>query len=567
MRKIKMNFLGKLLLLVFVPIVMMTAVSIETVLSSTDQITSTIVKEELGSVAELAMDKINSISVSNWEYTDGELRKGNYSLADNKLIDKLATNTNTSMTLFWGDTRVVTTITDKDGNRIVGTKANEEVYKQVLSGENCYKDSLDIQGYKYSAMYVPIKDVSGKVVGIFFVGKRLDDIHKMTSKVVTKSLIVTMIVILLSTAIAVLMAMSIVRKMKEISKYMVLLSKGDLTVDLDKKHLNSGDELSLMANDSTTLQKALKTIVTKIKKSANAVNEHSSTMEDITVKTSDSLKNVEFAVEEIAQGATSQAELTQNAHYAVIEIGNQINYLSNGADNLNNVAKELMQSSEFMSSTFADLELANKKTNDKIQNIATNTENTNKSVNEIIEELRVITEIAEQTNLLSLNAAIEAARAGENGRGFAVVADEIGKLAKQSEEAAIKITKQTRELHSNSAASMETLADVEIATNTQNEVVRRAGEDLETISKELLNMSKIAEELKESSNSLDTEKNSITKAVEELSAISQENAASTEETLASTSEVLNLMEKVKSLSDELTIIAENLIEEVETFRV
>ena len=61
---------------------------------------------------------------------------------------------------------------------------------------------------------------------------------------------------------------------------------------------------------------------------------------------------------------------------------------------------------------------------------------------QIGEVVELISSIASQTNLLALNATIEAARAGEAGKGFAVVASEVKALASQTARATGDISTQ-----------------------------------------------------------------------------------------------------------------------------
>jgi two-component system NtrC family sensor kinase len=84
-----------------------------------------------------------------------------------------------TVTIFQWDCRIATNVILANGNRAIGTRVSEEVYDKVLeNGLNWYDRAFVVKDWYLSA-YDPIHDVSGKVVGILYVGvlaKQYDDL-------------------------------------------------------------------------------------------------------------------------------------------------------------------------------------------------------------------------------------------------------------------------------------------------------------------------------------------------------------------------------------------------------
>ena len=325
------------------------------------------------------------------------------------------------------------------------------------------------------------------------------------------------------------------------------------------------DEIGMIQDATNKLKDKLIETVNEIKGESRNVYLAADELFNNITETNQAVEQVDIAVGDIAEGATSQATDTQEATEKIIIMGNIIGETKEEVDSLIKNADDMSAAGNEALHIIKELQSVNEQTKSAIDVIAYQTNVTNESAMKIKEAADMITNIATETNLLSLNASIEAARAGEAGKGFAVVASEIQKLAEQSNESAAKITEIIELLMEESRKSVETMENVKVVVNSQDENVLKTEkafvEVKEGIDRSVLSISNIEKKTAQ----LDNARVEVVDIVQNLTAIAEENAASTEETSASIDMVSSIMVSTEQNSNSLKEISDKLEQVVSVF--
>lgn len=375
---------------------------------------------------------------------------------------------------------------------------------------------------------------------------------------------VLIVVVIVGTAVVAF----IIKPVNQIAALTIKLSDMDFTEDaLHDKLASRKDEIGNMGRALQHLVYALKQVVNDIKGRSSELMNAADSLNTDANETSTTMEQVESAVNDIAQGATSQADETQQATENIVSMGNMIEDTNNEVNKLLTFTTSMKDTTRQAQDILAELKQVNNKAEEYIDIIAEQTNTTNESALKISEATKLITSIAEETNLLSLNASIEAARAGEQGRGFGVVAAEIQKLAEQSNESAQRIEDIIRELLLDSEKAVETMYSVKEIIRAQSDHVEQTetafGELTDDMSRSIDGINNIAQK----TSMLDEARTNVVDIVQNLTAIAEENAAGTEETSASTAEVTNIVEDISEKSNTLRDVAKQLDEEMNIFKI
>lgn len=526
------------------------------------------IENGLRGTAVAVRDAIDYADEGEYHVEDGTLYKGEFDVTNvTDMADHIQTSADTDITVFYGNTRYMTSILDAQGNRAIGTTASEEVARKVLDGQQEYFSSdANVNGAAYFGYYIPIIE-NGNSVGMVFAGMPQADAKAQINKIISLIAGIMVLFVFLFSASTILVVKSMAKGLIRGASALEQVATGKLNVELNSKFAERKDEIGQISRAVQKLKQELTSVITEIMGNSKELHESSELLHEKTNASMEHINQIERAVDEIAQGAGSQAQETQSATENVISMGNMIEDTSKEITTLNENAKQIKTLGQDAVTTIEELQKINQKTRESMDMIYNQTNTTNSSAQRIKEATALITEIAEETNLLSLNASIEAARAGEQGRGFAVVAGQIQKLAEQSNESARQIEEIINSLLEDSGKAVETMESVKEIMDEQNTNVEKTNDQVRQVIGQVDESIAAIDRIAQQSGKLNEARLVITDTVQNLTAVAEENAAGTQESAASVAQIGELIRDIAQIAGEQRDIADKLKENMSIFEL
>ena len=567
-KKKGLNLMTKILITALIPLILIVVIAGVSIHSVGSVVARKLVKHEMQTASYALEMTLDSLGSGDYHSDGTNLYKGNYNLnSNNQTIDDFKKKTNVDVTVCWKKTRMVTSVIDKDGKRVTGTAISDSVYDKVMQDGKYFSDNTDIEGTEYYGYYEALKNADGSSQAIIFTGMPSSDVKAIYKKRLVNTTVFMIIIALMACALLAMVITFIVKAITKVIGHLDEVADGKLDFKISEKLLQRSDEIGNIARSVHTLIGGLASIVVNIHHSTGELAEFKDDFQKKFETINNSISNVNVAVDEIANGATSQADETQKVNSQINDMGDAITKTSQNVDSLTQSTEQMKEHNEQLDTTIQELMEISDRNKESLAAVYNQTNETNQSVMHIGNAVDMITDIAGQTDLLSLNASIEAARAGEYGKGFAVVADQIRQLADQSANTAKEIGEIVAELIENSNTSVETMGVVRQEMTGQYEKLNTTKDIFEQLNEEVNNVVTAIESIYTEVESLDKLKGEVLGSAESLAAIAQENAASTEETSASMVELGEIVNDCNTKTQQLVDIADSMEENVHKFHV
>lgn len=223
------------------------------------------VQLELENVCNLTLVGLDEFYPGDYTYAEAEnvLYKGEKALDDRcQILDRIKAETGIELTLFYRDTRMMTTIIDENGTRNIGTKCREDVLQEVYEeGMSKFYKQVEIMQHSYFSYYVPVYNADGNRVGMLFAGKLSKQITSTVAHFLLLDVLVISCTLIVVGYICFRWTDKMIMHIQIIQSFLSEMSEGKFSEEMDSIIIKRNDEFGKMGNSIVQMQRSIRNLV------------------------------------------------------------------------------------------------------------------------------------------------------------------------------------------------------------------------------------------------------------------------------------------------------------------
>ncbi|SFD09037.1 methyl-accepting chemotaxis protein [Clostridium uliginosum] len=284
-------------------------------------------QKELNTSSAMGLITLDEKYPGDWKVEGGKLYKGATPINDDFVaVDTIKEKTGMYASIFLNDTRITTNVVNENGERTIGTKADEQVINDVLKKGIEYTQNINIEGMDINANYTPLKDKNGDIIGMWFVGISHEEVGKEVTQLAITIILTSIFIIIIGAFIATMMSKHITKDLETLQKNIDVFKSGDLSIKMNESILNRKDEVGKICKSVEQMQNGIKGIVKNVMKSQKVTQDtYDKTQENIkiSIDKSKSIEQIKLLSDTIFDISSQINQLALNVDIEAARVGEE----------------------------------------------------------------------------------------------------------------------------------------------------------------------------------------------------------------------------------------------------